>query len=149
MRFAYQKYAAAHPVISLDGRTDRPKPVIPLALVGPAATVTKDSLLDTGADDTIFPEALAVAVGVDLSTAPVLTASGVGKKAYQVRLAKVRLRLSDGQEQHEWDGWVGFTSAPLRRPLLGFSGGLQFFSACFHGDREIVELTVNSHYTGT
>jgi hypothetical protein len=34
-------------------------------------------------------------------------------------------------------------------PLLGFAGCLQFFSAHFHGDREEVELSVNSLYRGT
>ena len=45
--------------------------------------------------------------------------------------------------------WVGFTSAPLRRALLGFAGFLPFYSAHFHGDREEVELTVNTLYPGT
>ena len=45
-------------------------------------------------------------------------------------------------------GWVGFTSAPLRQPLLGYAGFLQFFTATFHGDREEVELAVNAAYPG-
>ena len=35
------------------------------------------------------------------------------------------------------------------RPLIGFAGFLQFFTATFHGDREQVELTVNALYPGT
>ena len=42
--------------------------------------------------------------------------------------------------------WVGFTSAPIRHPLLGFAGFLQYFTATFHGDREEVELAVNGTY---
>jgi hypothetical protein len=33
--------------------------------------------------------------------------------------------------------------------LYGFAGFLQFFTAKFEGDREEVELTVNSLYPGT
>ena len=52
-------------------------------------------------------------------------------------------------ERHEWPAWVGFTPAPLRRPLLGFAGCLQFFTATFSGDREQVELDANALYPGT
>ena len=43
----------------------------------------------------------------------------------------------------------GLPPVKLQRPLLGFAGFLQFFTATFHGDREEVELTVNSLYAGT
>jgi hypothetical protein len=59
------------------------------------------------------------------------------------------LRISDGKEHREWLGRVGFTSTPMQRPLLGFAGFLQFFTATFHGDREYLELSVNSSYQGT
>jgi hypothetical protein len=44
---------------------------------------------------------------------------------------------------------VAFTSAPLRRPLLGFAGFLEFFTSTFYGDLEQVDLTINSRYPGT
>ena len=66
-----------------------------------------------------------------------------------VRYAEVTLRLSDGQENREWHALVAFTSARLRRPIVGFAGFLQFFKAVFEGDREVVELTANSLYAGT
>ncbi len=81
LRFGYRRYTVTRPVVSLGGATFRPKPVIPVSVLGPAGTVCKDSLLDSGADDTILPEALAVAIGIDLSGAPAGTASGVGKRA--------------------------------------------------------------------
>ena len=109
----------------------------------------RDGLLDTGADDTIFPEDDANKLGIDLSNAPSGSASGVGMGPYWVRYAKVTFRITDGQEQREWEGWVGFTSARLHRPLLGHAGFLQFFDATFRGDAEIVELTPNSSYAGT
>jgi hypothetical protein len=60
----------------------------------------------------------------------------------------VTLRITDGSEFREWQAWVGFTSVRLHRPLLGFAGCLQYFSAHFHGDREELEMTVNSRYPG-
>jgi hypothetical protein len=149
MRFHYRHYTVSQPVITLGGATVRPKPGIPVSVIGPAGTVCKDSLLDSGADDTIFPESVAVALGIDLSQAPTGTASGVGKQPYPVRYARVPLRVSDGQEQREWAAWVAFTPAPLHRPLMGYAGFLQFFGATFLGDVEVVELTVNSTYHGT
>ncbi len=66
-----------------------------------------------------------------------------------MRYARVPLRISDGQEQRQWEAWVGFSAAPLSRPLMGYAGLLQFFGASFLGDIEVVELTVNGSYPGT
>jgi hypothetical protein len=66
-----------------------------------------------------------------------------------LRYAVTTIRVTDGRELREWQGWVGFTAARLRFPLLGFAGFLQFFDAHFFGGREEVELTVNALYPGT
>ena len=147
--YRYTRYPRPQPIVSLNGRTERPKPVIGVALLSGQKTVARDCLLDTGADDTIFPEDVAAQLGIDLSNAPSGTASGVGLVPSIVRYAKVTFRITDGHEQREWEGWVGFTSARLHRPLLGHAGFLQFFDATFRGDAEIVELTPNSSYAGT
>ncbi len=149
LRFSYGRFAAPAPLWALQGRPDRPRPVIHVALIGPSQTRVRLSLLDTGADDTVFPEDLASQVGVDLTGAPTATASGVGVVGASLRYAEVDLRLSDGREFRQWRARVGFTSAPLKRPLLGFAGFLQFFTATFCGDREEVELAVNTLYHGT
>ena len=73
----------------------------------------------------------------------------LGGTRVAVRYAQVKLRLTDGREFREWTAWVGFTPTPMAQGLFGFAGCLQFFSAHFHGDREEVELTVNSLYPGT
>lgn len=65
-----------------------------------------------------------------------------------MRYGQVTLRLADANEARERVGWVGFSQAPLWRPLLGHVGVLEFFTATFHGDREIVELTINGKYQG-
>jgi len=73
----------------------------------------------------------------------------VGGALLSVRYAQVTLRLTDGQELREWPARVGFAPFASNRALLGFAGFLQFFEATFRGDREEVELTVNSLYPGT
>jgi hypothetical protein len=51
-------------------------------------------------------------------------------------------------EFREWPAWVGFVNG-LRRPVLGFAGFLQFFTATFRGDDEVLDLEVNRLYPGT
>lgn len=149
LRFPYQLEQANQSVIPLGGRWVRPRPLVAVALMGPAGNRARDALLDTGADDTVFPEYLAALIGIDLTNAPQGTASGVGSQGVPVKYAQVTLRLTDGKERREWPAWVGFTLAPMLYPMLGFAGCLQFFTSVFHGDREEVELTVNSLYPGT
>ena len=147
--FRYKAARARRPAFPLGGRLTRPRPVLAVTLLGPGGVCPIDALLDTGADDTVFPDRLATAAGVDLSNAPVGEASGIGTGAAQLRYARVTLRLASSRERREWQAWVGFTSTPLKYPLLGFAGFLQYFTATFHGDREEVELTVNGLYPGT
>jgi predicted aspartyl protease len=149
MRFSYQSLPVPHPLVPLQGRTDRPKPIIAVTVIGPAGTSTQDALLDTGADDTVLPERVAKKIGIDLSNAPTASGAGVGQAILPLRYAQVTLRIADKQEQREWTAWVGFTSGKIRLPLLGFAGFLQYFTATFLGDREEVELAVNGLYPGT
>jgi hypothetical protein len=101
------------------------------------------------ADDTVFAETDALRIGIDLTNAPISFMAGIGGFGYPIRYAQVTLRMSDGIEFREWPAWVGFTTATLRRPLLGFAGCLQYFTATFFGDLEEVELHINSLYPGT
>jgi hypothetical protein len=149
MRFRYGLETAPRPVHSLGGRWVRPRPVILVSVVGPAGTLPRPALLDTGSDDTVFPDHFAALLGVDLANAPTGEAAGVGGQSVQLRYADVTLRLTDGKERREWPATVGFTAVRLRRPLLGFAGFLRFFTATFQGDREEIELAVNSLYPGT
>ena len=148
--FQYRNVRLRTPALSLGGRLTRPKPLIDISLGGPHDTRLVQALLDTGADDTVFPERYAALIGIDLTNAPEVMASGVGGlPAVRLRFAQVKLRLATASEQREWPAMVAFTAAPLRFPLLGYAGVMQFFCAHFHADREEVELTVNSLYRGT
>jgi len=97
----------------------------------------------------VFPEHLATHVGIDLTNAVQGTSAGVGQTPVPVKYAQVILRLTDGVEFREWPAWVGFTPVLSKYALLGFAGCLQFFTATFHGDLEMVDLVVNSLYPGT
>src|SRR4051812_23857414 len=149
LTFAYRFHPGPAPVWALGGRTGRPRPVVTVGVLGPTASWTGTALLDTGADDTVFPGDVAALIGLDLTNAPAGTASGVGMTTSPIRYAEVRLRLTDGHEFREWPARVGFTSAPLKRGLLGFAGFFQFFTTTFDGDRELVELAINALYPGT
>jgi hypothetical protein len=146
--FPYDLEQMSRPVIPLGGRTSRPRPLVNITMIGPAGALVRQAHIDTGADDTVFRESVALTLGIDLAATPVGSARGVGGTSWALRYALVILRLTDGHEYREWPAWVGFTPARLKRPLLGFAGFLQFFTAAFHGDREQVELTVNPLYPG-
>lgn len=149
LRYPYQPIPVGHAVVSLGGRWVRPRPLIAVTIFGPTGSRARDAVLDTAADDTVFSEILAARIGLDLTNAPAGIASGVGMANIPLRYGQVRLRLADGNEQREWSAWVGFTPVRIPYPMLGFAGCLQFFTSIFHGDREEVELAVNSLYSGT
>jgi Retroviral aspartyl protease len=149
LRFPYRLGLSPRPLVSLAGRSQRPRSIITVAVVGPMGSWPLDALIDTGADDTVFPEWIAPTIGIDLTNAPSCSAAGVGGGVGVLRFAQVRLRIADNHERREWLAWVGFTAAPMNHPMLGFAGFLQYFTATFHGDREEVELAVNSRYVGT
>jgi hypothetical protein len=149
LRFHYKLSRVKQAVVSLGGRWVRPQAIIPVTLIGPTGTVVLDAHLDTGADDTVFPDTVASRAGIDLTNAPIGEAVGIGLNPVQIRYGEVVLRMLQGNERREWRAWAGFCPFPLSRPLLGFAGYLQFFTATFHGDREEVELTVNALYPGT
>jgi hypothetical protein len=146
MIFSYAQVRIRRPVHPLGGRMTRPRPLIQIAMIGPLATYAHLGMLDTGADDTVFPDSAAAMIGADLTNAQTGEAAGIGLISTPIRYAQVTLRLTDGREFCEWTACVGFTATPLRRPLLGFAGFLQFFDATFRGGREEVELATNSLY---
>src|SRR3974390_3440184 len=148
MRFAFEQIPVAYPVPSLSGRTSRPWPMLFMSVVTSTATVPFEARVDSGSDETILDELVAVAAGIDLSTAPTRTCFGIAQGACTVRFAQVKLRPTDGIEFREWPAWVGFV-AGLRCPVLGFGGFLQFFTTTLFGDDEAMELTNNRLYPGT
>lgn len=149
MTFRYTQTPMPPALQLLTGRTSKGRPIIPVMLYGPAGSLLWDGLGDSGADWTVFPEPLARQVGLDLRHAVPCIARGVGGGSLLVHYLPVKMRVSDGLEAREWTGIIGFASLTARYALLGQLGFLEFFTANFQGDLEVVELTVNSRYAGT
>lgn len=149
LRFPYHLVPSTRFVVPLGGRSVRPRPIVAVTVTGPSGSRLREALLDTGADDTLFPASVAAHIGIDLSAAPVGFGTGVGAAVVSIRYAEVALRIASPNECREWTAMVGFTSAKLRQPILGFAGFLQYFTATFRGDREEFELATNSLYAGT
>ncbi len=146
--FRYRRVPILQPAIALGVVQYRPRPIVLVTLLSGSNTAIANGLLDSGADDTVFPDSVALRLGLDLHSAPLGEVTGVLAAPVPVRYAQIMLRLTDGHEFCEWPAWVGFTAAPLRQPLLGFAGCLQFFDADFRGQREEVDLATNSLYPG-
>ncbi len=149
MRVRYLVGTATTPQPSLGGSLQRPRPVLFVRITGPTSFAVRDALLDTGADDTVFSERIAAAIGLDLAHVSPRSILLAGRGAVPCRYAPAPLRITDGlSETYEWTAIVGFVSVPLRNPLLGYAGFLQFFDADFRGaDREVI-LTPNWSFPG-
>jgi hypothetical protein len=149
MKFRYLAVATRRPVPSLGGQSVRHRPVVAVMLTGTATPQLRDGLLDTGADDTVFSDAVAAALGVDLSNAEQRPISLAGRpQVLLCRYSTVQLRITDGSETFEWPATVGFVAAKLHYALLGQAGFLQFFRAEFDGDIHKVTLTPKPSFPG-
>lgn len=148
MRFPYQPRPMRQPVFPLGGAYIRHYPLVPVFLSGPNGGWTRDCLLDSGADDTLFPETAALALGIDLTGAPTASATQANGSVIQYRYASATLRVSDGNESCEWVAVIGFTNYPLRWPLLGQTGFLQFFDVTLLGTSREIVLMPNATFSG-
>jgi hypothetical protein len=117
LRFRSQLVSVPSAVWSLGGRSVRPRSLVEVAVIGPAATRVRLAPVDPGADATIFSDALAAPIGLDLTHAPQGSGSVVGGPKIPLRYAEVTLRITDGREQREWPARVGFTPVPRVYPL--------------------------------
>lgn len=152
LQFPYQSepLRGSPPPSLRPGATVRWRPLIPVRLIGPAGQsryFTK-ALLDTGSDDTVFPMGVAVLLGIRLqdATGHVVRWRGQG---YQLRFGNVDLELTDGGSSLRWTAMIAFSDAPIRYPLLGNSGCLEFFDAKFFGEDRLVQLEANPAHPGT
>jgi len=132
------------------GAKVRWRPLIPVTIIGPSGKrrFFPRALLDPGADDTVFPLAVVGMLGLALRPD-----SGHGLRwrgqSFSLRFADCLLELSDGQQIWRWPAVVGFSPAPIRYPILGLAGCLQFLDARYRGEDRIVELELNRSYPGT
>ncbi len=149
MIFKMRRDPMPNPIPSLGGATARHRPLIPLTIIGTKRQWNPHVLVDTAADDVVFRVATAAQLGIDLTRAPQLRASGVGGRIVAVYYAPVILVLTDGKDTYRWRATVGFTSAFLKFPLFGIAGGLEFFRTTLDGFRKEVELIAQPHLPAT
>jgi hypothetical protein len=152
LEFAYQdEPLTGPPPPSLPpSATVRWRPLVPVRIAGPTGRrrFFSRAVLDPGADDTVFPLAMASVLGVILR---VPTGHGLRWRgqAYPLQFGDVELELSDGLETCRWSAVIAFSQAPIRYPILGLSGTLEYFDATFLGDDRLIRLEVNRSFAGT
>jgi hypothetical protein len=133
------------------GATVHWRPLVPVRIVGPTG-LYRDfprALLDPGADDTVFPMDLVPVLDVMLLP-DVRNAVRWRGQRYALRFGQVHLELSDDSGSvWRWPATVGFSPAPIRYPILGTAGCLQFLDAIFRGADRRAELETNASYPGT
>lgn len=152
IEFPYQdEPLAGPPPPSLPASSSvRWRPLVPVTIFGPTGKhrLFSRAVLDPSADDTVFPFAVASLLGVVLRPP-----SGHGLRwrghSHPLRFGDVQLQLSDGVQSCRWPAVIAFSPAPIRYPILGLSGVLQFFDASFLGEDRIARLEANRSYPGT
>jgi hypothetical protein len=106
------------------------------------------AVLDPAADDTVFPLDTAQRIGARLRADTGHRVRWRGQ-LHPLRFGDVDLLLTDNSSAWHWPAVVGFSPAPLRYPILGQAGCLQFIDALFRGADLLVELEINRAYPGT
>ena len=148
MRFPYVALPTRRPVYPLGGVLVRHRPLVAVQVRGPSGARSLTATLDSGSDDTLLPAYLAPHLGIDLVHAPAGEAGTVGGTPISYKYAMVGLRLTDGYEEFEWDGIVGFVAAPMRWAILGCAGALQYFDLQLLGLLREALLIPNTSFPG-
>jgi hypothetical protein len=148
VKFKYLPLPTRQPIFSLGGIRVRYRPIVPIRLTSPLLLPPMDGCIDSATDDTIFPQHLALRLGIDLKNAPQGEARPAGHGPLPVLYSRVTLLLTDGFEICEWEAIVGFVAVHLRWLLLGQAGFLEFFDSELLGARREVILTPNSSFQG-
>ena len=127
------------------------RPLVPVRLIGPTGksrSFTR-AVFDPCADDTVFAADLSPLLDITLRpvTGHVVRWRG---QSYPLRFGDVELELTDDSGAvWRWPAVVSFSPAPMRYPILGNCGCLQFFDARFRGADRIVEIATNPTYPGS
>ena len=148
LEFPFQAEPVSVPPPSLPpSERNRWRPLVPIRIYGSTgkSRMFTRALVDTGSDDTVFPMGLISPLDVDL-----LDDTGHGirwrGRGYSLRFGTVELELTDGGAVWRWTAIVGFSTAPIRYPILGQTAFLQFFNASFRGDDRVITLVKNSSF---
>ena len=125
-------------------------PLIPITAIGPAGRVFHfgRALVDSGADDTVFPMTALPRIGATLRPDAAHRLRWRGQ-VYALRFGDIDLVLTDLGFTWRWPAVVAFSPAPLKYPILGRGGCLQFFDVRLLGADLKVELEITRLYPGT
>jgi len=152
LRFPYQDEVLTGRALPslLSGALVRWRPFVPVTILGPGG-IYRDfgrAVLDPAADDTVFPLDTAARLGIPLRPS---TGHGVRWRGqlHPLRFGDAILLVTDNSSVWRWPAVVGFSPAPIRYPILGQAGCLQFLNAHFLGADLAVELETNRDYPGT
>jgi hypothetical protein len=150
LRFPYLDeplYAKSPPSLP-DGAQRRWRPLVPLSVQGLNGCTLNfgRALVDPGADDTVLPLDVAELLAVSFYPATRHSLQWRGTR-HSIRYGDVTFELADDEGQVlTWPAVVAFTAAPVRYPLLGICGCLEFLDATFRGAERIIELQPNRSF---
>jgi hypothetical protein len=149
VKFPYLPLPTGKPVYSLRGASVRYRPIIPLEVAGPTGSRLRDCSVDCGSDDTLLPRHYSAVMGIALTSPPHEgEGSPIGGQPIRYPYGRVTFRLSDGLTAYEWEAIVGFVAVPLRWPVLGHAGFLEFFDVELLGRRRQAIITPNASFRG-
>ena len=104
------------------------------------------ALVDPGADDTVLPLDVAELLAVFFFPATNHSLRWRGQR-YPLRYGHVTLELVDDETNVlTWPAVAAFTAAPLRYPLLGICGCLEFLDVTFRGAEQLIEVQGNASF---
>ena len=151
LRFPYQdELLTGPPPPSMPVNANvRWRPLVPITIFGPGG-LFRDfgrAVVDPAADDTVFPLDTAQRLGVQLRPDTGHRVRWRGQ-SHPLRFGDAELVLTDNIVVWRWSAVIGFSPAPLRYPILGQSGCLQFMDVNFWGADRMVEMEINRTYPG-
>jgi hypothetical protein len=120
------------------------RPIVPILVHGPIASLLLRPLLDCGADLTLFPLDVAKAIGIELDTARVGTVGGIEGGSLDTYPGDVELELTDGTTSYRWRTTVRFAAG--NNMLLGHLGCLELFVATLDHSQRTIALEPNAIY---
>jgi hypothetical protein len=132
------------------GATVRWRPLVPVDILAPTGLVRRfgRAVLDPAADDTVFPHDTARRLGIRFlpDTGQRLRWRG---HLHPLRFGDVELLLADDASVCRWPAVVAFSPAPIRYPILGNCGCLQFFDVRYLGADRLAGLIPNRSFPGS
>jgi predicted aspartyl protease len=142
MKFSYRRYRVetASEQVQIVYR-----PVVPITIHGPKASIELFGLVDTGADFTMLPWKLVDLLGILPDHSRPAEVTGFGDSTGIAIPAEVELELGRGRTTYRWSAEAYFGDQEYL--LLGNEGFLEFFIATFDGGKKTLELHAGTRFS--